>query len=109
MSDINFQELGKRMMPVFHALVNSLYDKDFDLFLEHHPPAPKEEFDKAVSILAPLGKPIEVEYLSTIKKPNRLKVLCKVTYSDTAEELLWDFNLIPNDGEYRLVNMGFDK
>ena len=109
MSDVNFQDLKENMLPTFHSLVNSLFDEDYDLFLEYHPPVPKDEFDRAVSILKPLGKPVKLEYLTHIVKINKIKMLCKATYSDTVEELLWDFNLVPDGGEYKLINMGFDK
>ena len=109
MSDAEFKALKENLLPVFIALVNSLFDEDYALFLKHHPPAPKTEFDRAVSILKPSGKPEKVEYLGHAVKVGGVKMLCKVTYSNTAEELLWDFNLIAEGGNYKLVNMGFDK
>lgn len=36
MSDVNFQNLKVNMLPAFHSLVNSLFDEDYDLFLEYH-------------------------------------------------------------------------
>jgi len=59
--------------------------------------------------LKPLGSPIKLEYLCYITKLDRVKMLCKVTYSDTSEELLWDFNFRSEDGEFKLINLGFDK
>lgn len=109
MSDVDFRGLSEKQLPVFNALVNSLFDEDYDLFLQHHPPAAKDQFEQAVAILKPLGKPLKLEYLSHIVKIDSIKMLCKVTYSDTVEELLWDFNLVPEGGGYKLVSMGFDK
>ena len=109
MSAINFQDLQKSMQPVFDSLVHCLFDGDYKTFLEHHPPAPELSFLEAVAILKPLGKPIDIKYLCHIIKPDRIKMLCKVTYSDASEELLWDFNLAPDGEGYQLLNMGFDK
>ena len=109
MSDVNYQELGESMLPIFNSLVDSLYKGDFEAFLEYHPPTPKDPFDKAVSILQPLGSPTKLEYLCHVTKLDSVKMLCKVKYIDTSEELLWDFNFRSESGEFKLINLGFDK
>jgi hypothetical protein len=109
MSELNYQELGKSLLPVFNSLVNSLFEGDFDMFLKHHPPTPEDSFNEAVAILKPLGKPIKLEYLCHLAKLDRVKMLCKVTYGDTIEELVWDFNFKTEGDEFKLINIGFDK
>lgn len=109
MSDINYEEIDKNMLPIFQSLVHSIFNGDYKSFLEHHPPAPEAQFDEAVSVLKSLGKPIKLEYLCYLVKLDRIKILYKVTYSDTPEELLWDFNLIAEGDDFRVVNLGFDK
>jgi hypothetical protein len=109
MSDENYEGIEKNMLPIFNSLVTSIFDGDFKSFLKHHPPVPEAQFDEAVSNLKPLGKPIKLEYLCHLVKLDRTKVLCKATYSETPEELVWDFNLIPDGDNFRLENMGFDK
>lgn len=109
MANPDYGDIKKTMLPIFNSLVESIFDGDFKSFSKHHPPAPEAAFNKAVSILKPLGKPIKLEYLGHLVKLDRTKVLCKVTYSDSPEELVWDFNLKRDDGEFKLINLGFDK
>ena len=109
MFDVKYEDIEKNKMDMFIVLVNSMFDDDYNTFLKYHPPASQAQFSDAVSTLQPLGKPVKVEYLCHLVKHERIKVLCKVTYSQTPEELVWDFNLIPDDDDFRLVNLGFDK
>jgi len=79
------------------------------LILKHCPLLPEAEFDEAVSALKPLGKPTSIQYLCHLIKLKEIKILWKVTYSDTPEELLWDLIMIPDGSNVKLVGLGFDK
>ena len=99
----------QRMSPVLLSVAISHFEGDYETFQTHHDQlVPEAMFQNVASALKPLGKPVDVKYLGHLNKVEGIKLLWRVTYSDSKEELLWEFNIeIDGYGE-RIVSMGMD-
>lgn len=108
-SDINFQDLEKRMTPVLLTVVTGHFEGDYKTFQKHHHPIVAEAaFQKAAAALKPYGKPVDVKYLGHLIKLDGIRLLWRVRYSDSKEELLWQFNIELDGVDERIVSMGID-
>ena len=108
-SEINFQELEQRMSPVLLTVAISHFEGDYKTFqLHHHPIVAESAFQNVASALKPYGKPVDVNYLGHLIKSERIKLLWKVTYSESEEELLWQFYIEHDGNNERIVAMGVD-
>jgi len=108
-SDIDLQELEQRMSPILLVVANSHFEGDYETFQKYHDPLVLEEhFQQVASALKPMGKPVDAKYLGHITKAEAVKLLWKIKYSNSKEELLWQFNIeIDGYGE-RIESMGID-
>ena len=108
-SDIDLHDLEKRMSSVLLTVANAHFEGDYETFQTHHDPiVPEEEFQQVASSLKSFGKPVDVRYLGHIDKLERVKLLWKVTYSDSKEELLWQFNIELDGIGERIESMGIN-
>ncbi|MFK7856251.1 MAG: hypothetical protein AB8B79_19200 [Granulosicoccus sp.] len=108
-SDIDFQELEKRMSPILHAVAISHFERDYETFQTyHHSIVAKAAFQNAASALQSYGKPVDVKYLGCLMKKERIKLLWKVAYSDSKVEVLWEFHIEIDGNQERIVGMGID-
>lgn len=108
-SEINVQELEQRMSAVVRTVAISFFEGDYKTFQTHHYPiVAKAEFQNVATALKPYGKPIDVKYLGHLVKLEGIKLLWKVTYSNSKEELLCNFNIELYGNNERIVSMGID-
>lgn len=108
-SEVNLQELEQRMSPILLTVAVSHFEGDYKTFqMHHHPIVAESAFQNAVSALKPYGKPVEVNYLGHLLKSERIKLLWRVTYSNSTEELLWEFHIEHDGNAERIVGMGID-
>jgi len=106
-SDIDLQELEQRMSPILLVVANSHFEGDYETFQKHHDPiVPEEKFQQVASELKPMGKPVDAKYLGHLIKAEGVKLLWRVTYSDSKEELLWQFNIELDGIGERIESMG---
>lgn len=107
--DVNFQELEQRMSPLLLTVAISHFEGDYKTFQTHHAPIVAESaFQNAASALKPYGMPVDVEYLGHLVKSERIKLIWKVSYSESDEELLWEFHIEHDGNAERIVGMGID-
>ena len=109
MPESNISSVKSRVQPIFQSILDCHYEGDFKAISEIYPSSPSHAFEQAVSILKPLGKSTMVEFLGTINKVSETKLLWKVSYQDSREELLWELSIEANSNEPKLVGIGFDK
>lgn len=108
-SDIDLQELEQRMSPILLTVATSHFEGDYETFqTHHHPIVAKAAFQNAAYALQSYGKPVDVKYLGHLMKKERIKLLWKVTYSESKEELLWEFHIELDGNNERIVSMGID-
>ena len=109
LSDIDLQDLEQRMTPVLLAVANAHFEGDYETFQTHHGPiVPEEKFQQAASSLKSFGKPVDINYLGHINKLEVLRLLWRVTYSESKEELLWQFNIERDGTGARIESMGIN-
>lgn len=108
-SEMNVQELEQRMSAVVRTVAISFFEGDYKTFQKHHYPiVAKAEFENVATALKPYGKPIDVKYFGHLVKLEGIKLLWKVTYSNSKEELLSNFNIERYGNDERIVSMGID-
>jgi len=105
--DIDLHDLEKRMSSVLLAVANAHFEGDYETFQTRHDPiVPEEEFQQVASSLKSFGRPVDVKYLGHINKPEGVRLLWRVTYKDSKEELLWQFNIELDGIGERIESMG---
>lgn len=109
MPESKISSLKNRMQPTFQSILDCHYEGDFKAISKIYPSLPSDVFEQAGRILNPLGKSTMVEFLGTINKVSEIKLLWKVSYQNSPEELLWDLSVEANSDEPKLVGIGFDK
>jgi len=106
---VNLRELEQRMSPVLLTVAISHFEGDYKTFQRHHAPIVAESaFQNAASALKPYGKPVDVEYMGHLIKSDRIKLIWKVTYTESEEELLWEFHIEHDGIGEKIVGMGID-
>ena len=108
-SEIDVQALEQRMTPVLRTVAISLFEGDYETFQTHHYPiVAKSEFQQVATALKPYGKPVDAAYLGHLVQLEGIKLLWKVTFSNSKEELLCDFSIEFYGNDERIVGMGID-
>lgn len=108
-SEIDLQALEQRMTPVLLTVATSLFEGDYKTFQTHHYPiVANAEFQNVASALKPYGKPIDVKYLGHLVKSEGIKLLWKVSDSNSEEEMLCHFNIELYGKDEKIVSMGID-
>ncbi|WP_152521593.1 hypothetical protein [Marinimicrobium sp. LS-A18] len=109
MSESDIVRLKSRVQPIFDTVLECHYTGEFNAISRIFPSLSSEVFDEAVGVLKPMGRPARVEFLGAINKVSEIKLLWKVSYHSSDEELLWELLIDGRSDELKFVGLGFDK